>query len=102
SVAGGDVDGLGGEGFEVDFNARVGGVPEGAVEKALGAEVGAKVAVEAGEDVAVEGGGDALGVVVGGEQGGDRFAVAVGGGGWGEVGAEEEGVADFEFGPEAG
>jgi hypothetical protein len=39
-AVGGDVDGLGGERLEVDFDAGVGRIPEGAVEKAVGVEVG--------------------------------------------------------------
>ena len=72
-AVGRDMGGLVAERFEVDFDARVGGVPEGAVEEAVGAEVGAELAIEVGEDIAVEGGGDTLGVVVGGEQGGNGF-----------------------------
>ena len=94
---GGDVDGLRGERFEVDLDAGLQGIPERAVEEAVGAEVGAQGAIEVGEDVSVEGGGDALGVVVGGEQGGDGL-VGVGG----QVDAEEQGVAGREFGAEAG
>src|ERR1700733_2955933 len=66
----GDVDALGGQGFEVHLDARLGGVPDGFVAEVLDVEVGAEVAVEAGEDVEVEGGGGAGGVVVGGEEGG--------------------------------
>src|ERR1017187_9879682 len=56
--AGGEVQGEGGaggvgrdgcallrEGFEVHLDARVGGVPEGAVDEAFGAEVGAEFAI---------------------------------------------------------
>src|ERR1039458_8176619 len=35
---GGDGDGLGGEGFEVDFDTRMSGVPKGAVDVLPGAE----------------------------------------------------------------
>ena len=52
-------DGLRLERLEVHLDARVGGVPAGAVGELVGVEVGAEFAVEAGEDVAVEGGGDA-------------------------------------------
>jgi len=65
----GDVDGLGGEGFEVHLDAGFGWVPTSTVAEVCGHEVGSDVAVEAGEDVEVEGGGGAGGVVVGGEEG---------------------------------
>ena len=91
----GEVDGLGVKAFEVHLDARGGGVPAGAVGEGVEVEVGAEFAVEAGEDVFVEGGGDAGGVVIGGEEGGDGFTFA-----GGEVGAEEEGVAGREMGAE--
>ena len=68
---GGNVDGLGDEGFEVHLDAGGIGVPASDVAEAGEIEVGAEVAIEAGEDVAVEGGGDALGVVVGADESGD-------------------------------
>ena len=91
----GDVDLLWDEGFEVHLYAGVLGVPAGAVGEAGGVEVRAEIAVETGKDVAVEGGGDAGGIVVGGEEGGDGLV-----GAGGEVRAEEEGVAGAELGAE--
>ena len=93
----GDVDLLGGEGFEVHLDAGFGWVPTGFVAKVGEVEGCAELAVEAGEDVEVEGGGGSGGVVVGGEEGGDVFVRA-----GGEVGAEEESVAGEELGAEVG
>ena len=90
-----NVDALGDEGFEVHFDAGLGGVPDGLVAKGGGVEVCAEVAIEASEDVEVEGGGGAGGVVVGGEDGGFVFTTARS-----EVGAEEELVAGEELSSE--
>jgi len=92
---GGDVDALGGDGFEVHLDAGFGWVPTSLVAEGFRAKVGGEVAVEASEDVEVEGGGGAGGVVVRGEEGGDVFVLA-----GTEVGAEEEGVAGEELGAE--
>jgi hypothetical protein len=90
---GGDVDGLGHEGFEVHLDAGLYGVPAGSVTEAGYVEAGLELAVQTIENIEVKGGGDVLRVVIGGEEGLDGL-VAVGG----EVGAEEEGVAGAELG----
>src|SRR6266851_7233637 len=91
----GDVDALGDERFEVHLDAGFGGVPDDLVAEGGGVEVGAEVLVEAGEDVEVEGGGDACGIVVGGQECGFVFVAA-----GAEVGSEQKDVAGEELGAE--
>ena len=98
---GGDVDALGGEGFEVHLDAGLGGIPDGNVAEGFCVEVCAEVAVETREDVEVEGGGGAGGVVIGGVEGSGVFALgfslAEAGG---EIGTYEVLVAGEKLGAE--
>ena len=93
---GGDVDALGGEGFEVHLDAGFGGVPDRLCGGSGEVEVCAEFAVEAGEDVEVEGGGECRRRRCR-RRGGWRCLCVIAGS---EVGAEEEGVAGEELGAE--
>ncbi|OLT27471.1 hypothetical protein BJF83_02805 [Nocardiopsis sp. CNR-923] len=87
----GDMDPLVDEGAQAHLDPLLFGVPQGDVAEGAGIEVRAELVVDDGEDVAVEGGGDAPGVVVGGDEASRVLD---------EVGAQEEGVAGAQDAPD--